>query len=165
MALLLRRFVRPLSLFVSLISLLWSTLAPAEAIYKWRDEQGRLHFSTSPKQLTPAVKAVDVPHIPPDRSNASRQRWLLQQEARQLERKTAQKEQLHAEQKAMLKEEQYLKVKKKALCGKYSERYQRYREEGVQGINLATGEVKPMRGPAKTRAIESTKAMKDALCD
>ncbi|WP_372741140.1 DUF4124 domain-containing protein [Neptunomonas sp.] len=79
------------SLAVTLISsltltvLLSSQTARAE-IYKWRDASGKLHYSSTPRVLTPDIQEIKLQTAPADRANARRQERLLNQKKRDIQR-------------------------------------------------------------------------------
>ncbi len=159
---------------VSILSLLLlvSSCASAEAIYKWRDDEGKLHFSSSPRVLTPEVEEVQLQPMPADPYNAHRKKNLLRQKQYELEAEERKKELTYQKQQMMLQQEERDKklaeinaASNKKLCEKYKDRYQRYRDDGVMGYNILTGEKELMRGEAARRTIEFTKETKDLFCE
>ncbi len=161
--------IRQLSFLLTLLCL--SSTSFGDEIYKWRDNEGKLHFSSTPRVLGPQVEEVDIKPMPADRSNAYRQRYLLQQQKYELQAKERDKERTLNKQKAMLLQEEREKEMAKAqairdqkMCEKYKERYKRYRDQGVMGYNIATGEKKIMHGDSARRVIQNTKETMELFC-
>lgn len=147
------------ALFVSAILLLTSQMAFAE-IYKWRDENGKLHFSSTPRVLSPEVEEVEIKVPEADSSNAYRQERLLREKSYELDRKEREKERVFNKQERMLAEEKY----DAEMCQRYTERYKRYRSEGVMGINIISGKKEKMSGAQAQAAIESARENMEIFC-
>ena len=153
------------SLAVTLISsltltvLLSSQTARAE-IYKWRDENGKLHYSSTPRVLAPNIQEIKLQTAPADRANARRQERLLNQKKRDIQRIERDKENTLAEQKVMLKQE----ARDKDMCEKYQQRYAAYQKEGIKGVNLTTGKTQKLTGAAARNALQGTKENVELFC-
>lgn len=146
--------------------LLTSPIANAE-IYKWKDENGKLHYSSTPRVLAPHIEEVKLQKLPVDRANANRQERLLNQKKRDIRRVEQDKQNeirkekhIQAEQKAMLKQE----ARDKDMCEKYKQRYTKYKNNGVKGINLATGKKQKLKGAAARNAIQDAKENAELFC-
>lgn len=149
-----------------IVFLLTSPIANAE-IYKWKDENGKLHYSSTPRVLAPNIQEVKLQKLPADRANANRQERLLNQKKRDIRRVEQDKQNemrkekhVQAEQRAMLKQE----ARNKEICEKYKQRYTRYKNDGVKGINLVTGKKQNLKGAAARNAIQDAKENVGIFC-
>ncbi len=149
-----------LALILGLALLLTSLTASAE-IYKWRDENGKLHYSSTPRVLAPNIQEVDLQTAPADRANARRQERLLDQKKRDIQRAERAKQNELAEQKIMLKQE----ARDKDMCEKYQQRYATYQKDGIKGINVATRKTQKLTGAAARNALQNAKENVELFCN
>ena len=87
------------------ILLLLPCLASAQELYRWTDEQGRVHFSDRPREGDPAVEEVQIRQQPLlGQDEAVQETWDRLQRLRDAEQQQQEEEQLRsAEAKRELK--------------------------------------------------------------
>lgn len=141
-------------------------------VYKWRDENGKLHFSSVPPELGPEVKKVKLNTPPADRNNARRQRQLLIKQQYELDAKKRKKERLLNKQLEQLSEEETAQKQQEELkafahkqCSKYTQRYNKYRRKGVKVVNSTTGAVEKADTRTARKIIQDTKESRDLFCE
>ena len=157
----------PYITFPLILALLLCSYTVNAEIYKWKDENGKTHYSGTPRVLAPNVKEVKLQKQPADRANAHRQERLLNNKKRDIRRikeekrsKLRKEKRVQAEQKAMLKQE----ARDRDMCEKYKARYSRYQKKGIQGINVVTGKKQKLTGTAARNALKDAKENVELFC-
>ena len=149
---------KPFVLISMMLIALPATNTLAEQVYKWRDENGKLHFSTvPPKEVSGEAKAVDLPkqHHGIDSDHVNRK---LKHELNRTERlKERQQRSSH------YRTRQHDTYDENA-CRAAREQYRNARANGVKAYQASTGKIIRVDGPEAQPALERMQQRIDLYC-
>ncbi len=134
----------------------------AEKVYKWRDENGKLHFSTVPPAQHD-VENVDLHKQPRDMANAHRKDNYLRKQQRELNRKHRAKER-HLSNMKYRGNGDGLDYEDER-CKQARRGYRDLREEGIVTYNKVKRRKEKLEGPDAQIAFELAKYISDAVCN
>lgn len=148
----------------TLATLIFSSSVTAE-IYKWRDENGKLHFSKTPRVLSSDVEKIDIKVPEADRNNAYRQKYNLRRQANEIDRHNRKKEYKLKEQERQIAREEREEKARKNDCRKYTAAYEKYRSNGVKETNPFTGDKVSFDEDTERKLLRSIKSKRDEHCN
>lgn len=148
----------------TLVTLIASSSVTAE-IYKWRDENGKLHFSKTPRVLSSDIEKIDIKVPEADRSNAYRQKYNLRRKANEIDRHNRNKEYKLREQERQIAWEEREEKERKKDCRKYTAAYEKYRSRGIKETNPFTGETVSFDEDTERKLLRSIKSKRDDYCN
>ncbi|WP_370052961.1 DUF4124 domain-containing protein [Neptunomonas sp.] len=159
---------KPLLCLAAILSVL-----PAFAeVYKWKDANGKLHFSSVPPKVsesnktTPNVEKMELKVAPPDRQNAYRQQRLLDQASYEREREERKKDRLLSRADSARKRDASEEEYREEQCEHYKEQYADIRDKDtLKAIHPLTGNTMKFSGQSAEEIRDSIKQKRDEYCD
>jgi len=156
---------------VCTLALLSAPLAFAD-VYKWKDANGKLHFSSVPpktaqsKQAAPTVEKMELKVVPPDRQNAYRQQRLLDQAANEREREERKKDRMLSNADSARKRDASEEEYRQEQCEHYKEQYADIRDKDtLKAIHPFTGNMMKFSGQSAEDIRDNVKQKRDEYCD
>lgn len=148
--------------FLTFSLLVMSNSANAE-VYKWTDENGKVHYSDKPFDKDDA-KLVELKYSEANEKNATENRARTESyrdKAREFKDANSSSSQ---KKYSSHNESDKQAARDKKNCEEYKARLAKYKEEGVIGVNPITGQKGEMSGSAKQQAMENAQAGIDMYC-
>ena len=127
-------------------------------VYTWTDKDGQVHYGSQPP-VQAKTKEVKINKYTTDRETVDRLD-KNRSKARSTSSSTNKRRKSSQSRDAKSGDES-----NKKICKKYTDRYNRYKRDGVPGINLLTGRKQKLTGKAKQDAIADTKETMDIFCE
>lgn len=128
-------------------------------VYTWTDENGQIHYSSQPPPKA-ETREVEIKKHKPDQQTIDRLNHIKAKNTSSTS--SLNKKIKQAEEKNLSESE--LEMDKKR-CQRYKEQYERYKREGIMGVNLLTGETKKMSGESAEIALENARQNVEIFCD
>lgn len=144
-------------LMLHMTMLLFSTLVAAD-VYKWTDEQGRVHYSDRPmSDASQPLKVTPAPHISDPSTNQADRKRLQQRMLDVYREERTQKRQVAAKQKQE-------KAKRKRMCHQTRDRYESFSSSGAIYDRDENGERRYFENKERERFIARLKSDVDRWC-